>query len=172
MKQRTVNRKEREKESAEQREIAREDQANPENWGPANPYTAFKVRDHLFYRWHLKDEKIFTTDHLWAAGQIARGFDLITADVRVRVSNPAGVPGGGWHNAQSWSEGMVDCVDRYNDWVDEMGRYKLPHGLVRDMAIGWLGMMDARRKWRMGPAKIKTICIDGLTLYLNVGKKN
>ncbi len=172
MKARTRNRKLKAEAAKEKRELAQKDQSNPANWGEAEPLTAIKVRDHIFFSWYEKD---FLDDgHLMAATQITRGFEIITYDVRVRISNPASLGGKGHSNPQSWTAWQVDCVNVYNDWWVEMGRYKLPGGLVRDMSIGWLGMNDARRKWKMRYGTVKLKVREGLELYCVVrgrGKK-
>lgn len=162
MKQRTLNRKRREKDRARAR-LREQYGPNPARWGPANARTQLKMRKHPFEHWLKRG--FLRPEHMYAALRITTGYLAHYHDTMYARSKLERIQGGTKHSG--WTEHQADCALEYEKWSEHMRRYRIPIGVVVDLAVFEKSPRELDRKWNKRKGWSKLVARDGLDLFVS-----
>ena len=137
--------------------------AGAERRGPTRQTVAKLKPDPL---WTLARRGTLSGEQVQAAWDIRAAFEIITVPVRLRLSALEKIDGGSLDYMET--RRVRRLIGRYNDWVEEMTRRRLPTGPVLDIVIEGRSCreVDHARRVRKGTAR-ELLCV-ALDLYCRV----
>lgn len=141
----------------------RTQRGDPARRGPTRQTIAKLKPDPL---WALTRRGTLSGEQVQAAWDIRAAFEIITVPVRLRVSALEKIDCGGLDYMET--RRVRRLVARYNDWVENMTRQRLPTGPVLDIVIEGRSCRDVdhARRVRKGCAR-ELLCV-ALNLYCAV----
>ncbi|WP_138380891.1 hypothetical protein [Luteithermobacter gelatinilyticus] len=129
--------------------------------------TAAKLRPDPLLR--LAETGSLDARHVWAAHQIRRCFQLITAEAGVRVTRYSDVVvHSGPRPAPVERDTEIRLKERYLDWVEAMTTARLQLGPVLDVVIDEHSLSMTDRKWQRRKGWARDHLRHSLDLYLTV----
>lgn len=116
--------------------------------------------------WTLSRRGVLTQEQIQAAWDIRQAFEVITVPVRLRKAALEKIDCGAKEYVETSQ--VLRLLKRYNDWIDELTRYRLQAGPVLDVVVESISCREVDRRRGVRKGATRALLIEALNLYCKV----